>query len=56
MMEYKMEEKEAPGRGKVKILGETYEEGKPMGEYAGRWEYKLRDRQEKLKYLASLES
>ena len=54
-MEYKMEEKEAPGRGKVKILGATYEEGKPMGEDAGRWEKKLRNRQEKLKYLASLE-
>ena len=50
-MEYKMEEKEAPGRGKVKILGATYEEGKPMGEDAGRWEQKLRNRQEKLKYL-----
>ena len=54
-MEYKMEEKVAPGRGKVKILGATYEEGKPTGEDAGRWEKKLRNRQEKLKYLASLE-
>ncbi len=54
-MEYKMEEKEAPGRGKVNILGATYEEGRPTGEEAGRWEHKLRDRQEKLKYLASLE-
>lgn len=54
-MEYKMEEKNAPGRGKVKVLAETYEDGEPMGEAEGRWEYKLRDRQEKLKYLASLE-
>ncbi len=54
-MEYKIEEKEAPGRGRIKILGATYEAGKPTGEDAGRWEYKLRDRQEKLKYLASLE-
>ena len=55
-MDYKMEEKDAPGRGKVKILGATYEAGKPTGEAAGRWEYKLRDRQEILRYLASLES
>lgn len=54
-MEYKMEEKNAPGRGKVKILGETYEEGEPTGEAAGRWGNKLRDRHEKLKYLAALE-
>jgi hypothetical protein len=50
-MEYKIEEKSAPGRGKVKVLGETFEEGKPEGENAGRWLLKLRDRQEKLKYL-----
>jgi len=52
-MEYKMEEKEAPGRGSVKLLADTYEEGKPEGESAGRWLFKLRDRQEKLKYLAA---
>lgn len=50
-MEYKIEEKKAPGRGKVKVLGATYEEGKPGGEEAGRWRQKLRDRKEKLKYL-----
>lgn len=54
-MEYKMEEKNAPGRGKVKVLAETFEEGEPTGEAEGRWEDKLRDRQEKLKYLAALE-
>jgi len=52
-MEYKMEEKSAPGRGTVNVLTETYEEGKPEGENAGRWIYKLRDRQEKLKYLST---
>ena len=51
VMEYKLEEKSAPGRGKVKVLAETYEEGKPEGESNGRWLYKLRDRQEKIKYL-----
>jgi len=52
-MEYKMEEKEAPGRGIVKLLADTYEEGKPEGESVGRWLFKLRDRQEKLRYLAA---
>ena len=51
VMEYKMEEKSAPGRGKVKVLAETYEKGEPQGEVIGRWLYKLRDRQEKIKYL-----
>ncbi|MCK5577714.1 MAG: hypothetical protein KAI14_05295 [Dehalococcoidales bacterium] len=50
-MEYKIEEKKAPGRDKVKVLGATYEKGKPGGEEAGRWRQKLRDREEKLKYL-----
>ncbi len=50
-MEYKIEEKSAPGRDKVKVLGETFEKGKPEGENAGRWLHKLRDRQEKLRYL-----
>jgi hypothetical protein len=35
----------------VKVLGATYEEGKPGGEEAGRWRQKLRDREERLKYL-----
>ena len=50
-MEYKIEEKNAPGRGKVKVLGETFEKGKPEGENTGRWLLKLRDRQEMLRYL-----
>lgn len=50
-MEYKIEEKNAPGRDKVKVLGATYDEGKPEGEELGKWRQKLRDREEKLKYL-----
>jgi hypothetical protein len=37
MEEYKIEEKSAPNRGKVEVLGETYEKGKPEGEEMGRW-------------------
>jgi hypothetical protein len=43
--------KEAPGRGKVDILAETYEAGEPKGEDTGRWRQKLESRDEKLKYL-----
>jgi hypothetical protein len=52
-MEYTIEEKSAPGRNKVKVLGATFEKGKPKGEAAGRWRQKLRNRDEKLKYLES---
>lgn len=52
-MDYKMEKKEAPGRGQVDILGETYETGEPQGEEAGRWRQKLENRDEQLKYLKS---
>ena len=50
-MEYKVEEKSAPGRDKVEVLGETFEEGKPEGEERGKWRQKLGSREEKLKYL-----
>ena len=50
-MEYKMEKKEAPGRGEVEVLGATFEEGKPEGEDLGKWRQKLGTRQEKLRYL-----
>ena len=50
-MEYKIEEKSAPSRDKVKVLGATYDKGKPEGEELGKWRQKLRDREEKLKYL-----
>jgi len=54
-MEYKIEEKSAPGRDKVEVLGETFEEGKPEGEEMGRWRQKLGNREEKLKYLRTAE-
>jgi len=50
-MEYQIEEKSAPGRDKVKVLGATFEEGRPEGEEAGKWRHKLETREEKLKYL-----
>ena len=52
-MGYKVEEKSAPGRDKVEVLGETFEEGKPEGEDVGKWRQKLESREEKLKYLQS---
>jgi len=54
-MEYKIEEKSAPGRDKVEVLGETFEEGRPEGEEMGRWRQKLGSREEKLKYLRTAE-
>ncbi|MFA5307929.1 MAG: hypothetical protein WC370_00400 [Dehalococcoidales bacterium] len=50
-MEYKTVKKEAPGRGEVEVLAETYEPGEPEAEAAGRWRQKLENRDEKLKYL-----
>ena len=50
-MEYKVEKKQAPGRGEVDILAETYDAGKPEGEDTGKWRQKLESRDEKLKYL-----
>jgi len=50
-MEYKYEKKQAPGRGDVEVLAETYEKGIPQGEDAGRWRQKLSSRANKLKYL-----
>ena len=50
-MEYKVEEKKAPGRDKVKVLGATFEEGQPEGEELGRWRQKLESREARLKYL-----
>ena len=52
-MEYKVQKKEAPGRGKVDVLAETYEEGVPIGEELGRWRQKLNSRTDKIKYLQS---
>ena len=50
-MEYKIEEKSAPGRDKVEVLGATFEEGKPEDKELGKWRQKLESREEKLKYL-----
>ena len=50
-MEYKVEKKSAPSREEVEVLGATFEKGKPEGEELGKWRQKLRNRQEKLKYL-----
>jgi hypothetical protein len=55
MGEYKVEEVSAPNRDKVELLGETYEEGKPEGEEAGKWRQKLGNRADKLKYLSTAE-
>ncbi len=50
-MEYKIEEKSAPGRENVEVLEATFEEGRPEGEAEGKWRQKLSSREEKLKYL-----
>ena len=50
-MDYKTVQKDAPGRGKVEILAETYDDGQPTGEDAGKWRQKLEGRDEQLKYL-----
>ena len=55
MGDYQIEEKSAPNRDKVEVLGETYEQGKPEGEEMGRWRQKLGERSEKLKYLSTAE-
>ena len=50
-MDYVIEEKSAPGRDKVQVLGATFEAGKPEGEDLGKWRQKMESREEKLKYL-----
>jgi len=52
-VEYNIEEKSAPGRDKVEVLGTTYDKGKPDAKDLGKWRQKLRDRAERLKYLES---
>lgn len=52
-MEYQIEEKSAPGREKVEVLGKTFEKGKPESKESGRWRQKLESRADKLKYLES---
>jgi len=48
-LEYKEEEKKSFSGEKVKVLGPTFEEGKPN--LPGKWRNKLRNRQEMLGYL-----
>ncbi|MFC2031923.1 hypothetical protein ACFLUS_00895 [Chloroflexota bacterium] len=50
-MEYKVEERNAPNREKVEVLGATFEAGKPEDKEQGKWRQKLGSREEKLKYL-----
>ncbi len=52
-MEYQIEERNAPGRGKVEVLGATYDKGKPEDKDMGKWRQKLRGRTEQLRYLES---
>jgi len=54
-MDYIIEEKPAPGRDKVKVLGATLEAGKPEGEDLGKWRPKMETRAEKLRYLKTSE-
>jgi hypothetical protein len=54
-MESKIEEKCAPNRDKVEVLGATFEAGKPDCDDLGRWRQKLTSREEKLKYLETAE-
>lgn len=49
MSEYQYEEKEGFGGKKVRVLGATFEEGKPEGQQD--WRAKLGTREEKLGYL-----
>lgn len=51
-----IEKKDAPGWGKVEVLGATFEKGQPgVGEPSGQWRFKLDNREEKLKYLRNAE-
>jgi hypothetical protein len=45
------EENSTPERDKVKVLGDTFEPGKPERENDGHWRQKLSTRAEELKYL-----
>ncbi len=55
-MAYKYSKKNAPGRGEVSILAETYDPGKPEGEVTGDWRHKANSRNEKIKYLQNAEA
>ena len=50
-VEYEIKVVSAPDRDKVRILGTTYEPGKPAGAEEGRWRPRLEGREEILNYL-----
>ena len=50
-MEDKTKKERISGRKAAKVLGATFETGKPAGEETGRWRQKLKSREERLKYL-----
>ena len=54
-MEGKTRRQKSVAEEKVKVLGATFEEGKPHGETMGMWRQKLESRQERVKYLESAE-
>ena len=54
-MTQNIENKAAPGRESVEVLGATFEAGKPGGEESGKWRQKLQSRKDKLKYLETAE-
>ena len=51
MVDYEIKTVSAPGRDKVKLLGTTYEPGKPARAEEGRWRPRLVGREEMLNYL-----
>jgi hypothetical protein len=51
MVDYEITVVCAPGRDEVKMLGTTYEPGKPAEAAEGRWRPRLSGREEMLSYL-----
>lgn len=51
MIEYEIKEVPAPDRVLVKVLGATFESGRPSVAVNGRWRSKLQNREEMLGYL-----
>ncbi len=51
MVEYEITFVSAPDRERVRILGATFEPGKPKEASLGRWRSKLRSRGEMILYL-----
>ena len=50
-MTYEVLQKEADGWGKIEVLADTFESGKPDDNQLGKWREKLATRTEILKYL-----